>query len=112
MKVAWPSWVRSSRKASAAQVARGRMHDSESKAGGHGGVDGVAAGAQDFNAGVGGQMMHADHHAVLGADRLLVKIRDHVLRALLGDSGKRKKRKCGASEDGQMGSGFRRVMVF
>ena len=75
---------------------RCRMNNSESKAGGYGGVDGVAAGAKDFNAGVGCEMMDADDHAMLGADRLLVKVRDHVLRALLGGGAKRRKRKRGA----------------
>jgi hypothetical protein len=30
-------------------------------------------------------MMHADHHAVLSEDRLLVEIRQHVFCALLGE---------------------------
>jgi hypothetical protein len=76
------------------------MHDGESKARGHGGVDSITAGAEDFNARVSGEMMDADDHPMLGADRLLIKIRDHVLRALLSSSGKRKKRKCGGCEDG------------
>jgi hypothetical protein len=82
------------------------MNYGESKARGHGSVDSVAAGAQDFNAGIGSKMVNADHHAVLGADRLLLKvgreIRDHVFLALLR-GGKSGKRKCGAGEDGQDG---------
>jgi hypothetical protein len=92
--------------AAAAEVARGRMDDGESKACGHGSVDGVAAGAKDFNAGVGSKMVNADHHAVLGADRLLVEIGDHVLRELLSGGAKWVKRKCCAGEDGQDGEWF------
>jgi hypothetical protein len=51
-------------KAAAAQVAGRGMDHGQSKAGGHGGVHGVAARAQDFEAGVGGEVMDADHHAV------------------------------------------------
>jgi hypothetical protein len=47
--------------------------------------------------------MDAHDHAMLRADRLLVKIRDHVLRALLCGTGKREKRKCGGCEDGRDG---------
>jgi hypothetical protein len=79
------------------------MDNGESKACGHGGVNSVAAGAEDFNAGISGEMVDADDHPMLGADRLLVKIGDHVLRALLSGSGKRKKRKYDGCEDGRDG---------
>ena len=36
--------------------------------GGDGGVDGVAAFAEDFNAGVGGVVVDGDDHGVLGGD--------------------------------------------
>jgi hypothetical protein len=71
--------------ATTAQVAGNGMNDGQSKTGGHGCVDSIAARAKDFNTGVGGQMVNTDHHAVLGSDGLLVKIRDHVLRALLSE---------------------------
>jgi hypothetical protein len=71
--------------AAAAQVTGGRMNDGESEARGYGCVYRVAAGAENFNPGIGGQMMHADHHAVLSKDRLLVEIRQHVFCALLGE---------------------------
>ena len=75
--------MRSKQEAAAAQVAGCRMHDGESKAGGYGGVDCVAAFAQDLHAGVRGQVMDADDHAVARAHGLLAAIGEHVRRALL-----------------------------
>ena len=66
--------VTQQQKASTAQVSGRRMHHGQGKAGSHGGVHGVAARAQRFKASIGGQMMDADHHAVLGAHRLLVAV--------------------------------------
>ena len=83
MKVEWPSWVRSSRKPPPPRLPAMGCTTAERKAGGHGGVDRVAALAQNFKAGVGGKMVHADDHAVPRAHRLLVAIGNHVLRALL-----------------------------
>ncbi len=72
-------------KAAAAQVAGRRMHYGQGKAGGHGGVHGVAARAQRFQSGIGGQVVDADHHAVPRAHRLFIAI---IHCALLGE-GKR-----------------------
>ena len=60
------------------------MDDGEGKAGGHGGIHGVAALAQDLEAGVGGKVVHADHHAVARADGLLAAPGQHVLLRGLG----------------------------
>ncbi len=84
MKVDLPVVGTQQQKASAAQVAGRRMHHGQRKAGGHGGVYRVAARAQHLNAGIRGQVMDADHHAMRRAHRLLVAIGYRVLRALLG----------------------------
>ncbi len=55
-------------KAAAADVAGRRQRDGEREAYGDGGVDGIAAGTQDAEAGVGGVMLDGDDHVVLGAD--------------------------------------------
>ena len=88
--------------AAAAEVAGDGMDDGQGKAGGHGGIDRVAAGAEDIEAGVGGQVMDGDDHAVRGADRLLGKIGKRVLRALLsgGEGGEGER---GDREDGKTG---------
>ena len=70
-------------KAAPAEIARGGMNDCKSKARGYGGINGVTALAQDFKAGVGGKMLDADDHSILGSDRLLVQIGNHVLWGLL-----------------------------
>ena len=79
-----------------AEVAGGGMDDGEGKAGGDGGVDCVAAGAEGFKAGVGGEVVDADDHSVTGADGLLVEVGNHVLGGLLG---------CGGDGDGERGAG-------
>ena len=52
--------------AAAAEVARDGMDDGEREAGGDGCVHRVAALLQDGDAGVGGIVMHADDHGVVG----------------------------------------------
>jgi len=42
--------------------------------GGDGGVDGVAAFAEDFNAGVGGEVVDGDDHGVVGAGGLFGEV--------------------------------------
>ena len=44
------------------------MHDGECEAGGDGGVDGVAAALEHFEAGERGEFVHGGDHAVLGLD--------------------------------------------
>ena len=56
----------------AAEVAGEGVDDGEREADGDGGVDGIAAGLQDSDAGVGGEVMHGDDHGVRGADGLVV----------------------------------------
>ena len=70
-------------KAASAEIAGCGMDDGEGKARGYSGVDGVAAGAERLKAGVRGEMVDADDHAVAGSDGLLVQIGNHDLRALL-----------------------------
>ena len=90
-------------KSAAAQVAGGGVDDGQGKAGGHGGVDGVSALAQHFEAGVGGQVLDADHHAVRGAHGFLVAIGKHVAGVLLGGGMERDEQRGeeAASEDGE-----------
>ena len=94
-------------KAAAAQVAGRRMHHCQGKAGGHGGVHGVAALAQEFKAGVGGEVVDADHHSMPRALGLLGKVGsgvgNPVHRALLGDgwSGGRERGADQGSQDGE-----------
>jgi len=52
--------------------------------GGDGGVDGVAAFAEDFNAGVGGEVVDGDDHGVVGAGGLLVRSGSSTLPANIG----------------------------
>jgi hypothetical protein len=85
--------------AAAAQVAGGWMNDGKGEAGGDGCVDRIAAGAQHFNAGIGGQMMHADHHAVLSEDWLLVEIGQRGFCALLPEGAMCGKRESGNGEE-------------
>ncbi len=89
-------------KAAAAQVAGHRVHDGQGKAGGHGGVHGVATLAQHLKAGVGGQVVDADHHPTARAYRLLVAVRGGVHGALLG-SGNGRDGQRDAAEGGQDG---------
>jgi hypothetical protein len=89
--------------ASAAEVAGRGMDDGKSKAGCNSGVDGVATGAQDLQAGVGGKMVDADYHAVLGPDWLLGKIGNHVFGTLQCGDVESGEAKCGAGEDGMDG---------
>ena len=58
--------------AAAADVAGDRMHDGEREAGGDCRIDRVAALLQDGDAGVGGVVVHADHHGVVGGGRCFV----------------------------------------
>ena len=53
--------------AAAADVARLRQNHGEGEADGHGGIDGVAARAEDFQSGVGGVVVDRDDHGVRGA---------------------------------------------
>jgi len=94
----------------AAEIAGRGMDNGESKAGGDGGVNGIAAFAQHVEAGVGGEMVDADHHAMGCADGLFIQVgRDggnHVLRWRLGaglGGGKGWDAKCGAGKGGQNG---------
>jgi hypothetical protein len=48
------------------------MNHGQSKAGSHSGIHGVSASMQNLHAGIGSKMMHADHHPMRGANRLLV----------------------------------------
>ena len=52
----------------AADIASEGMHDGECEAGGDGGVDGVAAALEHFEAGERGEFVHGGDHAVLGLD--------------------------------------------
>ncbi len=70
-------------KSPATEVAGNRMHNCQRESRGYGCVDGIAAFAQNLNARIRGEVMHADHHAVLRANRLLAAIREHVGRAFL-----------------------------
>ena len=56
----------------AADVASGRMNDSERKSHCDSGVDRIAAGLQNANAGIRRQMMNRHHHRVRRAHRLIV----------------------------------------
>ncbi len=62
-------------KATAADIAREGVNDRESKADGHGCVDGVASLLEDLDAGVGGVVMDGDDYGVLGADGLFGRLR-------------------------------------
>ena len=77
--------------------------DGESETGCHGGVHSVAALAQHLKPGIGGQVVHAHNHSVAGANRLLVEVGNHVLRAFLGGgvNGKRKRCADSGSQDGE-----------
>ena len=57
--------------AAAADVSCGGVDDGEGEADGYGGVDGVAALLEDFDAGVGGVVLDGDDHGVLGAKWVL-----------------------------------------
>ena len=54
----------------APQIAGRRMHDGERKAGGHRGIDRIAALSHDLGAYAGCLRMRAGHHRVTGANRL------------------------------------------
>ncbi len=58
--------------AAATDVACGRMDDSERKSNCDRGVDRIAAGLQNLNPGIGGQMMDSHHHCVRRAHWLIV----------------------------------------
>jgi hypothetical protein len=92
--------------AASAEIAGGGMDDGQREPRGYGGVDRIAAGAEDLNTGIGGEMVDADNHAMAGPDWLLVQIGNHVLRALLqwvlGDGGERAG-ESGADESGKDG---------
>ena len=96
---------------SAAEVAGERVDHGESEADGDRGVDGVAAGLQNSNAGVSGEVMHGDDHGVRRADRLVVLEQERglggvgcgILRRLRGLRGQRQghsEEKSGESEEG------------
>ena len=96
---------------SAAEVAGERVDHGESEADGDRGVDGVAAGLQNSNAGVSGEVMHGDHHGVRRADRLIVLEQERglggvgcgILRRLRGLRGQRQghsEEKSGESDAG------------
>jgi hypothetical protein len=55
--------------AAAADIGAAGVGDRLGIAGGHRGVDGVAAGPQDLRPGVGGEMLRRHHHAVRRLDR-------------------------------------------
>ena len=71
----------------AAKIARKRMDDGEGKTCGHGGIHGVAALAKDLEARVGGEVVHAYHHAVAGANGLLPAPGQDVFLRSLGRNG-------------------------
>ncbi len=54
-----------------AKIARGGMDDGQREACSHCGIHGVAAFLKDLDAGIGREVVNADHHCVLGANRLL-----------------------------------------
>ena len=55
--------------ATAAEIARGRIHDRQRVTDGDGGIDRVAAVAQDVDADARRVMLGRDHHAVARRDR-------------------------------------------
>jgi hypothetical protein len=59
------------------------MHHGQREARRHGSINGIPAGLQNLHSGVRSQMMHADHHAMLGADWLFAQIIDSAGRRLL-----------------------------
>ena len=59
------------KKAAAAEVTRNGMNNSKCEAGGDCGIYGVAAGTKYLESSIGSKMMHAHHHPVLRANRLL-----------------------------------------
>src|SRR6185369_1127167 len=61
------------------------MHDCQRKSRGYRRVDSIAAFAQNLNTRIRGEVMHADHHAVLRVNRLLAAIGEYVGRPFLGD---------------------------
>jgi len=59
-----------------ADVACGRVDDGEGESRCDGSVDSVAAFSHDFDSRVGGEVVNADDHGVLGAGRLLFGVVD------------------------------------
>jgi len=66
------------KEAAATKIAGDGMNDGERKAGGYSCVDGVAAGLEDLETGVGGEVMNADDHAVPGAGGLLAAVGERL----------------------------------
>jgi hypothetical protein len=60
--------------AASAEVAGERVYDGESEVHGDCGVNGVASGVEDFEAGVGGVVFDGDDHGVRSADGLDVRL--------------------------------------
>ncbi len=79
--------------AAAAEVACGGMDHGESKTRGHRGVNGVAALLKNAKTRIGSQMMHAHHHAVPRAHRLLAAIRQRCGCWLLGEERRLRRRR-------------------
>ena len=75
----------------AAEVARLRQHDRQREPHGHGGIDGVAARAQDFDPGVGRIVMDGDDHRVPGADA----------RSIIFREARRQRQQARREQDGQ-----------
>ena len=91
--------------AATAKVARDGMHDGQREAGGHGGIDGVAAVFQDFHAGIGRLVMDADDHRVFRPHRLLLGGSDYVFAGVVGRGILRAQRGKGAEQAGDYSDG-------
>ena len=66
-EVGFAVFVADEHEAAAAEVSCEGIDDGEGEVHGYGGVDGVAALFEDFDAGVGGVVLDGDHHGVPGA---------------------------------------------
>ena len=71
-------------KSAAAQITGNGMHHRQRKPCRHGSIDGVPARLENLHSGIGGQVMHAYHHAMLCADRRLAAIVNGLGGCLLG----------------------------
>src|SRR5207253_2324249 len=76
-------------KPTSTKIAGDRMHDSKRESCGYCGVYCIAPCTHDVDSRIGGEMMHADNHAVLRCDGLLSAIREDVDGAFLRTCGAR-----------------------
>ena len=84
MKVALAVMRAQQQKAAAAQIARHRMHHRQRETRATAASTALPPSRSISTPGIGGQMVHADHHSVARAYRLLAPVGKHVLRVLLG----------------------------